>query len=323
MAEAPTLITVTMNTAIDRVLIVPGFKAGSHLRAEVVSHSPAGKGVNVARALARLGQPVTATGFVGKSEAEQFATSLQSSENSGRIKYQLIPVPGRTRENITIVDPDTHTDTHLRTRGYTVSPADLSQLSTRISQHSRTGVIVIFTGSLPTGMDDGALIELITTAQQAGARVVLDLNGQTLAAVLSSLTQPAWMVSPNRTEFAEAVGLDAEASEDALLTAARRVSQQAGWMLVSLGGDGALIVTESGTFKGRCHIQADRVINTVSAGDCLLAGVLDARQRGLSPQVALSQGLAVATASTFHHSPARFEQRDVDDLLQTISVETL
>lgn len=323
MPQSPKVITVTLNTAIDRVLVVPGFKAGGHLEAKVVSDSPAGKGVNVAKALARLGRPVTATGFVGKGEAPQFESLLASHENKAPIENQLIPVSGRTRENITIVASEARTDTHLRTQGYEPAADDIIHLTTSLRELSQPGRVVVFTGSLPSGVNDAGLLRLIETVQQRGADVVLDLNGNTLAAVLNSSRQPFSMISPNHTELAETVGHESEIDEQAMLDAARGLRQQAGWLLVSRGRDGAWLLAGSDVYHGVCNVDADRVVNTVSAGDCLLAGVLDTKLQGLPPDQALRQGLAIATASTFHHSPACFEQPDVDALLETVVVTTV
>lgn len=323
MAAANTVITVTMNTAIDRVLKVPGFVVGGHLQAELVSQTPAGKGVNVARALARLGRCSTATGFVGEDQAAGFKASLDAADGSGRVDSQLIPVRGSTRESITVVDPTTQTDTHLRMRGYTVTADDLSRLSQTLGRLVDAGDVVAFTGSLPEGMDRSALIGLITQSQAAGGRVVLDLNGQDLGAVLKSVKQPTWMVSPNRGEFMEAVGGETGSDVSSLVAAAREACGVCGRVLLSMGEAGALMVTPSAVFKGVCQVAPGRVINTVSAGDCLLAGELDAQLRGFTPQDALRQGLAVATASTFNHESAMFNQQDVTALVASTEIETL
>lgn len=323
MAAADTVITVTMNTAIDRVLKVSEFEVGGHLRAELVSQTPAGKGVNLTRAMARLGRSSTATGFVGEDQAACFADSLSETQGPGRVDSQLIPVPGPTRENLTIVDPTTKTDTHLRMRGFSVNDEDLTRLSETIRRLATDGAVVIFTGSLPEGMDGSALSGLIASTQQSGARIVLDLNGKDLGAVLASLKQPVSMVSPNRDEFVQAMGGPVESDIQSLAGSARQACQRAGWVLVSMGEAGALLATESAVFKGVCEAQPGRVVNTVSAGDCLLAGVLDAQIKGLEPQDALRHGLSAATASTFHHPSAEFDLNDVKTLSASTSIVEL
>lgn len=335
MAASPTVITVTMNTAIDRVLRAPGFEVGAHLRAEQVSHTPAGKGVNLARALARLGRSNIATGFVGQGESDRFEAFLNAGEGLGRVNNQLLSVRGPTRENITVVDPDAGTDTHLRTKGYQPTEHDLARLSTKVGLLSREGVVFVFAGSLPEGMDDAELAKLVGKAQRGGADVVLDLDGKTLGAVLGAVGEAVWMVSPNRSELADALGRSVEMDFDQVLDAARAIVGQSGghsggksgggggWVLVSMGGEGGLLVTESGVFRGVCEVDHSRVVSTVGSGDCLVAAVIDAHLRGLEPDEALRRGLAVATASTFCANPSNFDMKDVRDLAESARIQTL
>ncbi len=323
MSGTATVITVTMNTAIDRVLRVPGFEVGGHLPAQAVSHTPAGKGVNLARALARLGRSTIATGFVGQGEAGRFEAFLSAGEGLGRVTNQLLSVRGPTRENITVVDPDGGTDTHLRTQGYELTGNDLARLSTKVGLLSREGAVFVFAGSLPVGMDHDALAALVRKAQWGGADVVLDLDGGALGDVLGAVGKAVWMISPNRKEFAQAMGHSGEMAFDEVLEAARSAGARAGWVLVSMGSEGGLLVTESGAYRGVCEVDHSRVVSTVGSGDCLVAAVVDAHLRGLGPSEALGRGLAVATASTFNAYPADFDLEDARELAGLARVEEL
>lgn len=312
-----------MNTAIDRVLKVPGFAVGGHLPAEAVSHTPAGKGVNLSRALARLGRSSIVTGFVGQAEAERFESFLNTAVGHGRVNSQLLSVRGPTRENITVVDPEGGTDTHLRTRGYALTDHDVARLTTKVGLLSRPGAVFVFAGSLPEGMDSEVLAGLVATAQGGGGRVVLDLDGQTLGEALKTIDGSVWMISPNRVEFAAAVGHDREMSFEVMLDAARLTGVRAEWVMVSMGKEGGLLVTQSGACRGVCEVDPGRVVSTVGSGDCLVAAVIDAQLRGLSPEEALRQGLAVATASTLNAFPADFQTQDVRELAESVHIESV
>lgn len=303
MTEAASVITVTMNTAIDRVLRVPGFVVGAHLKAEPISDTPAGKGINVSRAMARLGRSSTATGFVGADSAERFATITREVGSQGRIDNQLIPVPGSTRENITMVDPDTGTDTHLRLPGFKVCGEDLAQLGSMITRLSHRGAVVLFTGSLPPGMDTAALIELVLTAKACGADVALDLNGAALGEVLKA-AGGVWLVSPNQTEMAETLGRPCGPADDDLLASAKELGQWAERTLLSLGERGAILVTPEGAWRGECFVERNRIISTVGAGDCLFSAVVDGFLSGMAPNDCLRHGIATASASIRSADPA-------------------
>ncbi len=125
------IVTVTLNTALDRVLNVENFAIGEHLPAEEVSRFPAGKGINLSRGLARLGRDSIATGFVGNEESSQFEQVLKRS-TPGRAVSQLLSVRGQTRENITILDPLNHTDTHIRTAGCEITRQDVQRIVSKL-----------------------------------------------------------------------------------------------------------------------------------------------------------------------------------------------
>ncbi len=320
MQPASTVVSVTMNTAVDRVLRAPGFAVGAHLLAEPVSQTPAGKGINLARALARLGRSNIATGFVGQGEAQAFEALLRESEDVGRVNNQLLTVRGPTRENITVVDPDAGTDTHLRTTGYELMENDIARLTTKIGLLSREGAVVVFAGSLPAGLDDSALAKMVRTAQWGGADVVLDLDGHALGSVLDAVGKAVWMVSPNRAELADAFADGQEMNDQALLDVARAAAERGGWVLVSLGAEGGILVTESGAWRGVCEIDHSRVVSTVGSGDCLVAAVVDARLSGTAPAEALKRGLAVATASTTDPNPSGFDLMCVVELEAKVQI---
>jgi len=321
VGQAITVITVTMNTAIDRVLCSPGFAVGAHQLAESVSLTPAGKGINLSRALARLGRSNVATGFVGKAEADRFEKLLRAGEGLGRVNDQLLSVPGPTRENITVVDPDAGTDTHLRTQGYQLDQTDLARLSTKVGLLSREGSVFVFAGSTPRGVDAQTVSGWVQTAQQGGAQVILDLDGQVMSEVLALIAQPVWMVSPNRSELASAVSKELDGSFDDVLSAARSLLERSQWVLVSLGAEGGLLVTPAGAWRGVCEIAHDRVVSTVGSGDCLVAAAVNARLRGLEPEQVLRRALAVATASTLSASPSDFDLNEVARLEESARVQ--
>ena len=131
MSDSPRMLTVTLNTAVDTVLEVPRFAVGGHQAGRRLSRYPAGKGINVSRALARLGCPSIVTGFVGREDALFFRRFIHHDTHS-LASSRLVAVTGSTRQNITILDPVHRTDTHLREAGFTVAEADLRRLRVRL-----------------------------------------------------------------------------------------------------------------------------------------------------------------------------------------------
>lgn len=316
MTEPARVITVTVNTAIDRVLRVPGFKVGGHLQAESVSDCPAGKGINVSRALTRLGRSSVATGFVGDRSADHFAAITHEDGSEGRIDNQLIPVPGATRENITVIDPQAGTDTHLRTQGFTVTRDDLTRLEDMITRLTRPDDLLVFAGSLPPGMDIEALNRLVHAANTRGGRIVLDLSGPELIHAIMHVGT-VWMASPNRKELMDALSMSKDVTLEKLLTAARTLASRTDRVLLSLGADGAALITGDEVYRGTCPVPSESIANTVGAGDCLLAAALDASLAGMTPEQILCRSTAVAAANIQSPETVGFVCDQVRELART------
>lgn len=347
MPDHPPILTVTLNTAIDRVLEVENFHIGGHLPATEVSRFPAGKGINLSRGLARLGRESIATGFVGHHEADHFEHVLKTHPASGqgtpgRAVCQLLTARGPTRENITILDPIHHTDTHVRTAGYELTRQDVQRIISKLGLLSREGTLVVFSGSLPPGMTVADLDTLIYMTIGGGARVVLDLSGKLLAqcssvdlsvvgesepaSASSGASEPGskkmiWMVKPNRHELAEALGLEQLTGERHLIEAGRRLTRRVSWVVITLGAKGALLLGQQGVWRGWCDVQPEEIASTVGCGDCLLAGVLDAQAAGESPEAVLRAGIAAATANAMRSGVAEFDAELVRRMAALTHVE--
>jgi len=298
------IITVTMNTAIDRVLKVEGFEVGGHLQAELVSETPAGKGVNVSKTLAELWWGSTVTGFVGGEDVQTFRQCLEArSELAGTpIDEQLLPVSGKTRRNLTILDPDARTDTHLRLPGFEVTARDVSGLARVLRTLVDAESVVVFAGSRPRGMKMAGLLDLIGVAHQAGARIALDLNGADLYQALLHLNH-IWLISPNRQEFYEAMSLDPDTSIGDLMRAARHLPNRVDHVLISFGGEGAALISPQQTVRGTVSIDPAKIITTIGAGDNLLAGLIYGFYEFETPEIALGWALGVASQKLVEAGP--------------------
>ncbi|QDU34029.1 Tagatose-6-phosphate kinase [Poriferisphaera corsica] len=326
MSKSLSIITVTLNTASDRVLQADNFTVGSHTRATQLLRYPAGKGINVSRTLARLGWMSVATGFVGQQHADEFEQSLRDAE-PGSIRNQLLTVPGSTRENITIIDTANNSDTHIRTEGYTINSHNLGRITTKIGLLARPESILVFSGSLPEGIDLADFYTLVNIAFSAGSRVILDIDGHALRHILnidssqSSPSQPAqkicYMAKPNQQELADLLNLPSFNTFDEILNAARLLATRVEWVVVTLGSDGAILIDPQGNaYKGHVDINPDQIINTVGCGDTMLAGLIDAQMRNLPADQLLRSALAIATANAAQIGVAEYDLSQVQSLVE-------
>jgi 1-phosphofructokinase family hexose kinase len=286
------IVTVTPNPSLDRTLEVRGFAAGGTYKSKLLASRPAGKGLNVSRCLAALGEKSCAVAIVGRSSARRFASSLDEQG----IAHAFAESAGEVRQSTTVVDPGGGRETHLRERGGPVSPAEVDALVeavvNAIDERAAHGDRVAVCGSLPEGFDAWDLARVIDAARSRGARVALDSSGEGLAAARLAGVD---LVKPNAVELAELAGRRVTGPAEALAAARAASAELGATLLVTLGEDGALLVNGDVALRAKC--EAEKSVSSVGAGDAALAGYLFAASKGRSPEDRLRYAVAAGAAS--------------------------
>lgn len=307
------VVTVTLNPTIDRIIDVPGFHVGGHDKGRLRSRLPAGKAINVSRAMAALGCPSTATGWVGRDALGMFE---QATAKAG-VSSCFVPIDGPTRENITIIDPVGQTATHIRDSGPTVTEEDVRRLAERLWSLAGLDVVLVFTGSCAPGLAADRFADILKACLDRGARLAVDSSGEHLRAA-SAL--PLWLIKPNLLELGELLGYQVS-HEREIVEAGRRLSRHISVVLITMGERGAMCFAEGRVLRGRAAVPPDRIRSTVGCGDAMLAGFLAATCRqGWTIEDAFRQGLAVSAASAMTDQPAVFHGSDVDAVSQSLDV---
>ncbi len=299
-------MAVALNPAIDRVLEVPSLTIGAHQHARLISRSAAGKGVNVARCLSQLDVPSVLTGLVGQEDLPFFTRSLTGTS----VQMRMAPVAGRTRENITLVDPIAHTETHLRDRGFEVLPTELDAVRRQLDELAGPGTLFVFSGSLPPGIQPADQAQMVRQCRQAGSRVAIDASGPALAA---SVEADPWLIKPNHLELEELLGRKLADTDDAIKSA-RQLTRSVEVVLASFGSEGACAFSSQAAWHGRCAVPDDRLISTVGCGDALLAGFIAGIYRRLPIEESLRWATAAA-AATATSQTATFTRQQFDEFL--------
>ena len=282
------ITTVTLNPAIDKLYLVDGITEGTVMRVQQVINSAGGKGLNVSRVARQLGEEVTALGFAGGHNGSALTDWLESSG----IQSRFVRVSGETRCCINIRDTKTGQHTEFLEPGQPVEPEAFEELLRRYEAVLPQTNVVTISGSTPKGTPDNFYATLIEMANAAGVPVILDTSGTALSQALSA--KPA-MIKPNREELAALAGIDPEDTA-AILEAARQLCRDGiGRVVVSLGSEGALCVSEEYALRGIApKIEAQ---NTVGCGDSMVAGFAVATAKGLSPEAALCLAMACGAAN--------------------------
>ncbi len=311
------IVAVQLNSAIDRIVEVPRLQVGGHVPGRLLSVHPAGKAMNVSRSLAVCGESGTVTGLVGEADRPSFE-HFAAEVGNGRICSDWVPIAGRTRMNVTLVDPVAHQETHIREEGPEVEKASVERLRDRLGALAGPRTIVCFCGSLPRGITAGELASLVDATRSTGASVGLDVSGPAARAALD--VGGLWLIKPNREELAELTGRPAEDEAD-LRRAAESLRGKVEHVLVTAGPDGAFLLGDEGAWRGRPAVDPADVVNTVGSGDSLLGGFLAEWARTGDPRSSLRTGLAAGTANAQVTPPAGFTGEAVDALAGSTSVD--
>lgn len=285
------IITITLNPAIDQTITLAGLTPGSVNVARSVTSNPGGKGVNVASCLADFGEPVLASGLLGKHNSDAF---VELFEGKG-ILDRFLRVPGSTRVNIKLADVEQGETTDINLPGIQVNPSDLDRLLEQFDHFTDAGRYVVLAGSLPTGLPTDTYPQLIARLNGLGAKVLLDTSGAPLAAALDAAGEalPA-CIKPNRHELEQWAGRALPSLNDVL--AAGRALQQRGIekVVVSLGSEGALFLDDKQALLA--SLPAVNAVSTVGAGDALVAGLVAAWRAGIDLDGTARQAVAFAVA---------------------------
>ncbi len=310
------IITVTLNAAIDKTLAVPNFRLGRRHRAVEQTAMAGGKGVNVARALRALGQPVIATGVAGGPTGTRIVEHLTEEG----ILNDFVRIREESRTSTAVVDPTSGEQTEINEHGPQVSDQELDLFVDKLLYLAQGAAVCVFAGSLPRGMDAGLYGRLVEEMRRLGVTTVLDSEGEPL---LVATRRGPDVVSPNELEAEGLVGHEFSDEDDRRRALGEMVEMGAREGIITLA-DGCLAVLGEGS--ERCLYQATleplEPVSSVGSGDALLAGFVAARYGGRDPEDCLRFAVACGAESTQHFGAGVLEQREVQRLLPEVRVET-
>jgi 1-phosphofructokinase family hexose kinase len=311
------IVTVTLNAAVDRTLLVPNFQIGQRHRASVGFLSAGGKGINIARALKRLGAPVVCTGLAGGRNG----TLLVEELTQEGVLNDFVRIRGESRTSTAVLDPTSNAYTEINEAGPEIADDELETLREKLAYLTQGADFVVFAGSLPRGVDTSFYAEAIRDAGRRHQLAVIDADGEPFR--LGVGAEP-YLVAPNVREAEELVGHEFVDEED-LGTALDEIAE--------LGARNVLITHETGCYallredrnevRLRARAPELEAVSRIGAGDTLLAGFLAARVGGKSFEDAVRTAVAAGAASVLETGPGRFDPREASRLTPLVTVEHL
>jgi len=311
------IITVTLNAAIDKTLAVPNFTLGRRHRAVEQTSMAGGKGVNVARALKALGQPVIATGVAGGPTGTRIIEQLTDEA----ILNDFVRIREESRTSTAVVDPTNGVQTEINERGPTVSEAELELFIDKLLYLAKGAGVCIFSGSLPRGVDDSLYATLVNELKKLGVTTVLDSEGEPLR--LATRAEPT-IVTPNELEAEELVGHEFSGDDDRL-QAVYEVADCGAREAIMTGPSGcvALVGEPERRILYRVTLEPREPVSAVGSGDAFLAGYVAARYGGAEPDECLRFAVACGAESTQHFGAGVLDPKEVERLIPEVEVEEL
>jgi 1-phosphofructokinase family hexose kinase len=309
------ILTVTLNPALDRTMLVPNFQGGFRHRATETVVQPGGKGINVARTARALGRPVIATGFIGGRKGDQIVSDL----NDEGILCDFVRVAGESRISTAVVDPSTNTVTEINEQGPEITSDEFAMLHDKLDYLGKAVDVVVFAGSIPPGLDDGCYADLIQHVRRLGLTSFFYTYGEPLR--LGIKAHPDY-VFPKLVEAENVIGYEFTGLDDRI-KAAKLLREMGGGSVVITYRYGCVAEIADGdgsrTFVGK--IPDVDVISPLGWGDTFVGGYAVRLLEGDSPAECLRFGLGCAAASLIRYGAGVFWPADVERLAEAVELE--
>lgn len=290
------IYTVTLNPAIDYVVGVKDIKTGTVNRTSEEQVFFGGKGINVSRVLSELDVKSVATGFIAGFTGKALKEEMQKFD----IETLFTELPdGFSRINIKIKSGE---ETEINGAGPIVSEEYLDKFSDSLSV-LKEGDVLVLAGSVPKSVPDNIYEIIMERFSGNGIKFVVDASGELLKKVLP--LKP-YLIKPNHIELGEIFGIEINTPETAEIYARKLQSMGAENVIVSMAEKGALLIDENGE-SHFCDALKGEVINSVGAGDSMLAGFLAGIEREENSDYALKLGTASGGATAFSSDLAKKE----------------
>jgi len=281
------IYTVTFNPALDYSLITENFREGITNRSQREEICFGGKGINVSYVLSQLGIENTALGFVAGFTGEYLINELEKYNiNTDFIRLSV----GFTRINVKLKGEK---ETEINAQGPKISEVEIKLLLEKLNG-LKEGDTLLLAGSIPKSLDNGIYESILKMLSGRGVRFVVDATGDLL---LNTLKYKPFLIKPNNFELEEIFGKKFN-SQDEIIEAAKKLKDMGAVnVLVSLGGDGAILVDEYGNLHRQNAFEIEPV-NSVGAGDSMIAGFLTGYENNYSYALKLGAAAGAATAAS-------------------------
>lgn len=302
------IYTVTLNPSIDYIVRLKDLTLGITNRTTEEEYYFGGKGINVSLVLAELDLDSTAYGFVAGFTGK----AIENGIRNDHIITDFIKLPhGISRINIKIKADE---ETEINGQGPHISETELERLLQKIDRVA-SGDTLILAGSIPKTMPDDVYERMMERLRFKKVRIVVDATKQLL---VNSLKYKPFLIKPNRQELSEIFNVEVKTEDDIEKYAKELQKQGAQNVLISLGGEGAMLIDENGC-KHKAGVLKEKVLNTVGSGDSMVAGFVAGYVKTGDYGYALKLGSVCGNATAF--LPGLATKEKINELLEKFEKE--
>ena len=299
------IYTVTLNPAVDCYLGFHEFSEGKLNHAETGYSLPGGKGINVSKVLKNFGVSTKALGFLGGFTGDFIKNTLRDEG----IECDFVQLSQTTRINVKINNMGLETE--ISGISPEITESELKEFMKNFHQ-VKEGDILVLSGSVPKSLSPEIYRDIISLVPE-GVRVILDGTGEPFK---KALEKGVFLIKPNQHELEAYFGKKFQ-SMDELIEAGKELQKQgAENVLISLGGDGSLLITQNNVYQ--CGVPEGKLISSVGAGDSMIAGFIYGLSRGESVEEAYRYGVASGSGTAFSTGLVTLEK--MEELYKKIGI---
>lgn len=282
------IYTITLNPALDYTIIIDKFnlnEINTSVREYIL---PGGKGINVSIILKRLGIDSVVLGFISGFTGEEIKRLVETE----KIKTNFINLKTEnSRINVKILEENR--ETAINSKGPLVERKYIEELYQKLELLKKDDILVL-SGSVPNGMNEDIYEKICEKIKEYNIKIVVDSTKELL---LNTLKYNPFLIKPNHYELGEIFNTKITSKDEAIEYAKKLQKMGARNVLVSMGGDGSVLLDENGKSYKKEAIKNKNVINTVGAGDSMVAGFLAGYLKYQNYEEALKLGISSATAT--------------------------
>ena len=300
------ITTVTLNVAVDKAYVIGEFRQGEVMRVQKCTNTAGGKGLNVAKVAKLCGEDVLATGFAGGHAGAYIEQMLEEQQ----VANDFVHIANETRSCINVLAAD-GSSTEFLEPGAPVSEEETKAFLEKFDEIIDKSDVITISGSAPKGLPDDIYRQMVEAVKAKGKKVILDTSGKLLE---EGIKAAPTMIKPNSDEIAALLGADITNREELIANGEKLQRMGIPYVVISLGGDGALVITENHVYHG----QPPKItpVNTVGCGDSMVAAFAVGLAKNYDIEECLRYAVSVSAANALTMATGHFEEADRQKLYE-------